>query len=60
MKLADFTMRPVTHKINIDLTIGGFRANYYIGELYTNSFHLRYEIIRIVYNPVQRYLKNDI
>lgn len=53
-------MRSVTRELNIDLTIGGFSANYFISELYTNSHHFRYEIINIVYNPVQRYLKNDI
>lgn len=53
-------MRSVIPDINIDLTIGGFSANYFISELYKNSHHFRYEIINIVYNPVQRYLNKDI
>ena len=53
-------MRSVIDEINVDRTIGGFTANYFINELYIDSHHFRYEIIRIVCTPVQRYLKNDL
>lgn len=53
-------MRSVIPEINIDRTIGGFTANYFINELYINSHHFRYEIINNVYNPVQRYLNKDL
>lgn len=53
-------MRSVMREINVDRTIGGFSANYFIDELYKNSHHFRYEIMSNVYYPIQRYLKTDL
>lgn len=53
-------MRSVIPEINIELTIGGFAANYFISALYINSRHFRYEIINNVHNPVQSYLNKDL